>query len=410
MAPQATSATSSSSPRSGRPTGTGRGIGIRTAAGACERSHGQLHVYDGEGKGKSQAALGVVLRTIGLGICEQKRTRVLLLRFLKGPGRSYDEDAAIEALQQGFPHLIDQVRTGRGDYFTAEEATRFDRQEAQRGWDIAKGAIASELYSVVVLDELNPVLDLGLLDVEEVVRSLAAKPEGMEVIVTGRGAPRQLVQIADLHSEMRAHRRQDAGLSGLDAGEDAEAAALGLDGIEIYTGEGKGKSTSALGKALQAIGRGISQDKSHRVLILQWLKGGNGYTEDAAIAALRESYPHLVDHLRSGRDAIVWRGQQQPIDYVEAERAWEIARAAIASGLYKTVILDELNPTVDLELLPVEPIVQTLLRKPAETEVIITGRCKHPPAYFDLASVHSEMVCHKHYAERGVDLKRGVDY
>lgn len=382
--------------------GTGRGIGIRTAAGSDERAHGQLHVYDGDGKGKSQAALGVVLRTIGLGICEQKRTRVLLLRFLKGPGRAYDEDAAIEALQQGFPHLIDQVRTGRGDFFTAEEVTAFDRQEAQRGWDIAKGAIASDLYSVVVLDELNPVLDLGLLDADAVCRTLAAKPAGMEVICTGRGAPRQLVQLADLHSEMRAHRRQGDGRQ--------DGIPLGLEGIEIYTGEGKGKSTSALGKALQAIGRGISQDKSHRVLILQWLKGGSGYTEDAAIAALRESYPHLVDHLRSGRDAIVWRGQQQPIDYVEAERAWEIARAAIASGLYKTVILDEINPTVDLELLPVEPIVQTLLRKPAETEVILTGRCKHQPAYFDLASVHSEMVCHKHYAERGVDLKRGVDY
>jgi len=388
--------------------GTGRGIGIRTAAGSDERVHGQLHVYDGDGKGKSQAALGVVLRTIGLGICERRQTRVLLLRFLKGPGRSYDEDAAIEALQQGFPHLIDQVRTGRGDYFSAEEATPFDRQEAQRGWDIARGALASNLYSVVVLDELNPVLDLGLLDASEVVRVLATKPPGMEIICTGRGAPRELIQLADLHSEMRAHRRRLPG--DLEEAEGAIPLSRGLDGIEIYTGEGKGKSTSALGKALQAIGRGISQDKSHRVLILQWLKGGNGYTEDAAIAALRESYPHLVDHLRSGRDAIVWRGQQQPIDYVEAERAWEIARAAIASGLYKTVILDELNPTVDLELLPVEPIVQTLLRKPAETEVIITGRCKSRPAYFDLASVHSEMVCHKHYAERGVDLKRGVDY
>jgi len=396
MAPQATSAASSRS--------TGRGIGIRTAADGNERSRGQVHVYDGEGKGKSQAALGVVLRTIGLGICEQKQTRVLLLRFLKGPGRAYDEDAAIEALQQGFPHLIDQVRTGRGEFFGADEITRIDIQEAERGWTIAKGAIASELYSVVVLDELNPVLDLGLLDTEEVVRTLAAKPPGMEVIVTGRGAPRSLVQIADLHSEMRAHRRADR------AEEATSDQAAGLDGVEVYTGEGKGKSTSALGKALQAIGRGISQDKSHRVLILQWLKGGSGYTEDAAIAALRESYPHLVDHLRSGRDAIVWRGQQQPIDYVEAERAWEIARAAISSGLYKTVILDEINPTVDLELIPVEPIVQTLLRKPAETEVILTGRCKHPPAYFDLASVHSEMVCHKHYAERGVDLKRGVDY
>ena len=383
--------------------GLSKGIGIVTASDSQERSHGQLHIYDGEGKGKSQAALGVVLRTIGLGICEKRRTRVLLLRFLKGPGRAYDEDAAIEALQQGFPHLIDQVRTGRADFFTAQEATKFDALEAQRGWDIAKGAIASALYSVVVLDELNPVLDLGLLPVEDVVRTLNQRPDGMEIIVTGRAAPLPLVRIADLHSEMRAHRRLEIDQKNL-------ALANTVGGIEIYTGEGKGKSTSALGKALQAIGRGISQDKSHRVLILQWLKGGSGYTEDAAIAALRESYPHLVDHLRSGRDAIVWRGQQQPIDYVEAERAWEIARAAIGSGLYKTVILDELNPSVDLELLPAEPIVQTLLRKPAETEVIITGRCKNPPPYFDLANIHSEMVCHKHYAEQGVDLKRGVDY
>ncbi len=384
-------------------TRSGRGIGIVTAADSKERSHGQLHIYDGEGKGKSQAALGVVLRTIGLGICEQRRTRVLLLRFLKGPGRAYDEDAAIDALQQGFPHLIDQVRTGRADFFTAAEATRFDSQEAKRGWDIAKGAIASALYSVVVLDELNPVLDLGLLDVNDVVDTLANRSSGMEIIVTGRAAPNDLIKVADLHSEMRAHRRPSLE-------DDASITRSLVGGIEIYTGEGKGKSTSALGKALQAIGKGISQDKSHRVLILQWLKGGSGYTEDAAIAALQKSFPHLVDHLRSGRDAIVWRGQQQQIDYLEAERAWEIARAAIASGLYKTVILDELNPSVDLELLPVEPIVQTLLRKPAETEVIITGRCKNQPAYFDLASVHSEMVCHRHYAEQGVDLKRGVDY
>ena len=379
------------------------GIGITTASESLERSQGQLHVYDGEGKGKSQAALGVVLRTIGLGICEKRQTRVLLLRFLKGPGRSYDEDAAIDALQQGFPHLIDQVRTGRGEFFSTDQSTKFDYQEAQRGWDIAKGAIASALYSVVVLDELNPVLDLGLLPVEEVVKTLTARPKGMEIIVTGRAAPNPLIKVAELHSEMRAHRRPEIN-------NDEILFENNVGGIEIYTGEGKGKSTSALGKALQAIGRGISQDKSHRVLILQWLKGGSGYTEDAAIAALRESYPHLVDHLRSGRDAIVWRGQQKPIDYVEAERAWEIARAAISSGLYKTVILDELNPTVDLELLPVEPIVQTLLRKPSETEVIITGRCKNQPIYFDLASVHSEMVCHKHYAEKGVDLKRGVDY
>lgn len=373
------------------------GIGIRTAQTRSERLVGQIHIYDGAGKGKSQAALGVVLRSIGLGIHTGCQTRVLLLRFLKGPGRTYDEDAAIEALRRGFPHLIDQVRTGRAEFFGPDDITRFDRIEAQRGWDVAKGAIASGLYSVVVLDELNPVLDLGLLPVDEVVQTLKHKQEELEIIATGRGAPQSLLDVADLHSEMQAHYHPNA-------------VAHGIDGIEIYTGSGKGKSTSALGKALQALGKGISQDKSHRVLIMQWLKGGSGYTEDAAIAALRQSYPNLVDHQRCGRDAIVWRGQQQELDYVEAERGWEIARAAIASGLYKTIILDELNPTVDLELLPQQPIVQALLRKPRDTEVIITGRCKNPPDYFDLASVHSEVFCHKHYAEKGVDLKRGVDF
>ncbi len=373
------------------------GIGIRTAQTRDERIAGQIHVYDGAGKGKSQAALGVVLRSIGLGIRTSWQTRVLLLRFLKGPGRTYDEDAAIEALQGGFPHLIDQVRTGRGEFFGPDDITRFDKLEAQRGWDVAKGAIASGLYSVVVLDEINPVLDLGLLPIDEVVRTLKNKPEDLEIIATGRGAPQPLLDIADLHSEMKPQQNLNA-------------TAHGIEGIEIYTGAGKGKSTSALGKALQGIGRGISQDQSHRVLILQWLKGGSGYTEDAAIAALRQSYPNLVDHQRCGRDAIVWRGQQQALDYVEAERGWEIARAAIASGLYKTIILDELNPTVDLELLPEQPIVQALLRKPRDTTIIITGRCKNPPAYFDLASVHSEVFCHKHYAEKGVNLKRGVDF
>ena len=68
------------------------GIGIRTAQQTNERLTGQVHVYDGEGKGKSQVALGVVLRSIGLGIQNFLESRVLLLRFLKGPGRTYDED------------------------------------------------------------------------------------------------------------------------------------------------------------------------------------------------------------------------------------------------------------------------------------------------------------------------------
>jgi cob(I)alamin adenosyltransferase len=231
---------------------TRNGIGIRTAQVRQQRVTGQIHVYDGTGKGKSQAALGVVLRSIGLGInTVGDFNRVLLLRFLKGPERDYDEDGAIAALQRGFPHLIDQVRTGRAEYFTHEEITPLDRVEALRGWDVAKGAIASDLYSVVVLDEINPVLDLGLLDIDDVVKTLKSKPYELEIIATGRAAPPKLLDIADLHSEMKPHHHQ--------------ADIQGIDGIEIYTGAGKGKSTSALGKALKAIGRGINHPGSTRV-------------------------------------------------------------------------------------------------------------------------------------------------
>ena len=219
-------------------TGRNRGIGIVTANDSQERSKGQLHIYDGEGKGKSQAALGVVLRTIGLGICEKKQSRVLLLRFLKGPERSYDEDSAIEALQRGFPHLIDHVRTGRSEFFNADQVTKSDITEAERGWNIAKGAIASSLYSVVVLDELNPVLDLGMLNIEEVVKSLQHRPDDLEIIITGRAAPSSLICISQLHSEMRPRLKGDLNKS--------HGKMNNSGGIEIYTGEGKKRLYSLL--------------------------------------------------------------------------------------------------------------------------------------------------------------------
>ena len=113
------------------------GIGIRTATKKKERAAGQIHVYDGAGKGKSQAALGVVLRSIGLGIESGSDTRILLLQFLKGADRDYDEDAAISALRASFPHLIDRVRTGRSEYFSKDQVTDFDRAEAHRAWTVA---------------------------------------------------------------------------------------------------------------------------------------------------------------------------------------------------------------------------------------------------------------------------------
>jgi cob(I)alamin adenosyltransferase len=381
-------------------------IGIKTAQTRHLREEGQIHVYDGYGKGKSQAALGVVLRTIGLGIAKPEQYgRVLLLRFLKGEGIEYDEDGAILALKQAYPHLIDQIRLGRCEYFDYNEIKEEDRREARRGWDIARGAITSGLYSVIVLDELNPVIDLGLLSIKEVMEVLDNKPKHLEIIITGRDTHQDILAIAGLHSEMK--WSEDLDRTVLNKSKNLYS----RNYIEIYHGSGKGKSTSALGKGLQEIGRSIQHPELNgKVFIMQWLKGGTGYTEDAAIAALQKAYPSHIDHYRCGRDAIVWYNDRQPQDYKEAERGWLLAKQAIMSGWFSSVILDELNPTVDLELLNQHDVYDVLINKPPNTQVIITGRCKNIPDYFGLADVISEVYCHKHYANYGIDLQQGIDF
>jgi len=119
----------------------------------------------------------------------------------------------------------------------ADEITRFDRLEITR---LGCGyAIASGLYSVVVLDELNPVLNLGLLPVDEVVQVLKSKPEELEMLLVG--CPQHLLNCRLAFGNETRH---------------PIAAEQGISGIEVYTGAGK-ESLPVLGKALQAIGRGV---------------------------------------------------------------------------------------------------------------------------------------------------------
>ena len=341
-------------------------IGISSAVEQTERELGQVQVYNGSGKGKSQAALGVVLRTIGLGLLDRS-ARVLIIRF--GRECEGEEMASISAIQNGFPGIVDRVCTGGG------------------GWHIAKTAMQWGRYSVVILDDIVRAVTSGEMRESVVCRGISNRAAGVEVICTGEGSPADLLAMADLHTEM------------ID-----NPAETPIEGVRIYMGDGKGKSTNGLGTALRALGAG------RRVLLLQFMKGGTGYTEDAAIDALRQAYPGNLDHMRSGRDAIVWRGQQVLEDYAEAERSWEVARTAVLSGQHQTVILDELNPVVDLELLPAPPIADLLRMKPDGVQVIITGRSHERHPFFELAEACTEMVCHRHYAENGVALKRGIDY
>lgn len=150
---------------------------------------GLIIVFTGNGKGKTTAALGTVLRAAGHGM------KILVLQFIKGTWK-YGE---LESLNK----LGVKIKTlGRG--FTWKQSDlKQDVILAQSGWERAKNAIFSGEYDLIVLDELNYVLSYEFLTVDDVVHVLEKKPERLHVIITGRDASPELIERADLVTEMK---------------------------------------------------------------------------------------------------------------------------------------------------------------------------------------------------------------
>lgn len=150
---------------------------------------GYVHVYTGEGKGKTTAALGLILRAAGAG------WKVFLGQFVKGRGSS-----ELEALER-FPDQITFRQFGQPAFVRTPQAG--DREGARRGWAECRHAVLSGVYRLVVLDEANVAIALGLLSVEELLELIDARPESVELVITGRWADPRVLDRADLVTEMR---------------------------------------------------------------------------------------------------------------------------------------------------------------------------------------------------------------
>ena len=151
---------------------------------------GLLIVHTGKGKGKTTAALGMVVRAIG------HDKKVGVVQFVKG-AMATGEKAVFDA----FPDRIEFKPMGEGFTWDTQNRAR-DIEVARRAWDEVKRMIADPAYDMVLADELNIVLRYDYLPLDEVLDVLAAKPEMTHVIVTGRNAPDALVEAADLVTEM----------------------------------------------------------------------------------------------------------------------------------------------------------------------------------------------------------------
>ena len=165
--------------------------------------------------------------------------------------------------------------------------------------------------------------------------------------------------------------------------------------IQVYTGDGKGKTTAALGLALRAAGAGL------RVCIIQFMKGA----ESSEIASLRE-LSDMITLRRYGRAGFVECALDEDIrlayeGLMEAERA-------VASGDYDMVILDEANVAAYFGLFSVSDLLRLMDKKPEHIELVITGR-KADPQVIERADIVTEMCEIKHYYHRGVSARKGIE-
>ncbi|MCM2359096.1 MAG: cob(I)yrinic acid a,c-diamide adenosyltransferase [Geobacteraceae bacterium] len=168
--------------------------------------------------------------------------------------------------------------------------------------------------------------------------------------------------------------------------------------IQVYTGNGKGKTTAALGLALRAAGRELM------VCMIQFMKGGGPYGEHLAAPRLA---PYLTI-IQTGREGWVNRENPDPEDKRLAGEALQMAGEALAGGRYDLVILDEINGAVSFGLLSVEEVLALIGTKPATVELVLTGR-NADQRIIEAADLVTEMREVKHYYKTGVPARVGIE-
>jgi len=175
--------------------------------------------------------------------------------------------------------------------------------------------------------------------------------------------------------------------------------------IQVFTGNGKGKTTAALGTAIRAIARGW------RVAFVYFDKGGDHYAERDILTS---HFSPLVSIFPTGLDRIdpntgKFRFGVTDEDRAEGERGLGIVADLFEKGAHQLIVLDEINSTADLGIVDTNRVADIIKQKPADLELILTGR-NCPQAFIDLADLVSDVQLVKHYFYKGVQARDGLDF
>ena len=171
----------------------------------------------------------------------------------------------------------------------------------------------------------------------------------------------------------------------------------GIGMIHLYTGDGKGKTTAALGLAFRAAGHGL------RTLVVQFMKCAEPYGENRS-ASLFEG----ITIMPMGRSCLIDADAPEKEDIEAAGRAVEVVSEAMRSGEWDIVVLDEVNVAVKWNLVTEQEVLDALRNKGDDVEVVLTGRYA-PPSFHQIADVITEMRKLRHPYDRGVLSREGID-
>lgn len=173
--------------------------------------------------------------------------------------------------------------------------------------------------------------------------------------------------------------------------------------IQVYTGNGKGKTTASLGLALRALGR------NWKVLLMMFLKGGNDYGE---LTSFQNLSPQIKDNLtiiQAGLDRIAYSNNINNSDKKVVQAGWDLVKKSIRNNEYNLIIMDEANIAISLDLIKIEEVVEVLKNKPEEMEIVLTGRNANPKI-IEIAHLVSEIKPVKHYWDTGISARKGIEY
>ncbi|BAT71815.1 cob(I)alamin adenosyltransferase [Thermosulfidibacter takaii ABI70S6] len=169
--------------------------------------------------------------------------------------------------------------------------------------------------------------------------------------------------------------------------------------VQVYTGDGKGKTTAALGLAFRAVGHGM------KVFIIQFMKGSIFYGE-LKTAEMLAPYVTIV---QMGREEFVNRENPDPKDVELAQKGIALAKEIMEKNEHDILILDEINVALDFGLVTLEQVLDLIDNKPKDMELVLTGRYAHPEV-IKKADLVTEMIEIRHYYnEKGVDARDGIE-